>query len=51
LDGHGGIGVAATLAAARGAAGTNAPVSDLDHTPGEVVCISLFSVCAVVVLL
>ena len=43
--------MSATLEAARGAAGTNAPVADFDHTPGEVVCISLFSVCAVFVLL
>ena len=51
LEGHGGIGVVRTLATARGAAGTNEPVADLEHTPGEVVCVSLFSVCAVSVLL
>jgi len=43
--------VAATLAAARGAAGTNAPGGNLHHTPGEVACVSLFAVCAVFVLL
>ena len=43
--------MAATLAAARGAAGTNAPGGNLHHTPGEVACVSLFAVCAVFVLL
>ena len=51
LESHGGIGVAVTLAAARGAAGTNAPGGNLHHTPGEVACVLVFSVCAVLVLL
>ena len=51
LESHGGISVAVTLAAARGAAGTNTPVADFNHNPGEVVLVSLFSVRAVFMLL
>ena len=43
--------MAATLAASRGAAGTNAPGGNLHHTPGEVACVSLFSIIFVKLLL
>jgi len=45
--GDGGIGPAPRLAAAHRAVDTNAPGGDLNHTPGEGVCVSHVAACAV----